>query len=372
MNSQPLRVLHVLGFFDHGGTESLVINLLRKIDRKKIMFDFVVHSEAEGVYEKEVKELGAHIYRVPKYKGYNHLSYVKAWETIFSDHPEYKIVHGHVRSTASIYLKIAKEYGLTTIAHSHSVSSGSGIAGRARQFFQRNIVTHSDYKLACSIYAGEWLFGENTVLNPDFYVMKNAINAETYLFNSKTRQTYRKDLGLTDKKVIGHIGRFHESKNHKRLVELFSSIKKVVPEAVLLLIGEGQLLPEIKQQVVKEGLSDSVMFLGSRDDAAQLYQAMDLFLFPSLYEGLGIAVVEAQASGLPSIVASSIPEEAIFTPFVNVFSLKEDNSIWISAAFSELGADKRWPVDLEDIKEAGYDIDATAKWYESFVINLAE
>lgn len=370
METQPVRILHVLGYFNHGGTESLVMNLFRKIDRSKIMFDFVVHSQTEGFFEKEAKSLGARIHRVPQYKGYNHLNYLKAWKKLFSNNSEYKIVHGHVRSTASLYLKVARQFSLITIAHSHSVSSGSGLSGKVKQFMQRNIIKYSNYNFACSVFAGEWLFGQDAVRKSNFFVMKNAIDAEKYIYDEGIRDSYRNELNVKNKKVIGHIGRFHESKNHERILEIFADVNRTVPEAVLLLIGDGQLLPDIKDKADKLGIRENIVFLGSRSDAAGLYQAMDLFLFPSLYEGLGIAVVEAQASGLPTVVASTIPKEAIYTSFVEMYNLNEENAVWSKAVVSLLQANKRQNVSLKDIIEAGYDIKPTADWYQTFIINL--
>lgn len=369
MSDKPIRILHVLGYFDHGGTESLVMNVFREMDRSKIMFDFVVHSQEEGYFEEEVLAMGSKIHRVPKYKGHNHLAYKKSWNDLFDKHPEYSIVHGHVRSTASIYLKIAKQHGLKTIAHSHSVSSGAGLSGMIKNLMQRKIVDNADELLACSLFAGEWLFGTDSVLESNFHVMKNAIDAEKYIYDTSIRTSLRNELNLQDKCVIGHVGRFHESKNHERLIDIFNEVQKLVSNAVLLLVGEGQLLPDMKRKVEDLGISDKVQFLGSRSDVSNVYQAMDVFLFPSLYEGLGIAVVEAQASGLHCVVATSIPEEAIYTNLVDLIPLQEKNEVWVDAVKAFTGNRTRGDVTLEDIKNAQYDIKGTADWYSDFILS---
>lgn len=367
MSNQPIRILHVLGFFDYGGAEALIMNIFRNVDRSKIIFDFVVHTEEKGSFEAEAEALGATIHRVPQYTGKNHFSYQRAWRKLFDSYPEYTIIHGHVRSTASIYLKIAKQYGLKTIAHSHSVSSGQGFSAMIKNVMQRRIRTTADYFLACSIEAGKWLFGEKIIKQPNFYIMKNAINAEKYIFDSTKREQVRKKLNLDDQLVIGHIGRFHEAKNHGRLINIFNAFQEKNPDSVLLLIGDGDEKKSIENTVLELGLQDKVRLLGSRKDTDDLLQAMDIFLFPSLYEGLGISVVEAQANSLPSVVSTAIPAEAIFTELVFPVSLEEEDSVWVKA-LSNLKQNKREKhIVLEDIKRANYEINEISHWYTSFI-----
>ncbi|WP_368646144.1 glycosyltransferase family 1 protein [Alkalibacterium putridalgicola] len=370
MNKKPVRVLHVLGYFDFGGTESLVMNTFRHIDRSQVVFDFVVHSEKEGAYEKEAKELGAKIYRVPQYNGKNHLAYKKAWRSFFDAHPEYDIIHGHVRSTANIYLAIADSHGLKTIAHSHSISSGSGVSGFVKTLMQKRIRKTADQFLACSNEAGLWLFGDEVVEQPNFHVMNNAIEGQKYIYNEEIRNQWRNKLALNDHLVIGHLGRFHESKNHIRLLELFSSIHEVIPHAKLMLIGDGELSEQIKEKTEELNLSDHVLFMGSRNDAHELLQAMDVFLFPSKYEGLGIAVVEAQASSLPCVVSDTVPDEAVYTKLVTSVNLDEPDSVWVKQIEKAANLERKSRVTLEDLKEAHYDIAEIASWYNRYVTNL--
>lgn len=364
---KPTRILHVLGYFDYGGAEALVMNIFRQLDQSKITFDFVVHGDEVGALEKKAVALGSKVYRVPQYTGKNHISYRRAWKQIFEDHPEYTVIHGHVRSTANIYLKIAKKYGLETIAHSHSVSSGTGLSAIVKNVMQRGIRNTADYFLACSVEAGEWLFGEKVISQPNFNVMKNAIHAEKYLFNREIRDKFRKRLGLEDQLVIGHVGRFHEAKNHVRLINIFNQFQKEQPNSVLLLIGDGETQKVIKQEISTLELGDKVRLLGSRNDTDQLLQAMDIFLFPSLYEGLGISVVEAQASGLPSVVSTAIPEEAIYTDLVHPVSLEENDEAWVSVMnrIDLFGRENH--VTLEDIQQANYEIKEISRWYVRFI-----
>lgn len=370
MSKKPVRVLHVLGYFDFGGTESLVMNTFRHIDRSQIVFDFVVHSEKEGAFEKEAIELGATIYRVPQYKGKNHLAYKKAWRDFFDTHPDYDIIHGHVRSTANIYLAIAESYGLKTIAHSHSISSGSGVSGFIKNLMQKRIRKTADQFLACSTEAGRWLFGKEVIDQSNFHVMNNAIEGQKYLYNEEIRNKWRNELGFDEHLVIGHLGRFHESKNHMRLLELFHSVHERNPQAKLMLIGDGDLSQQIKEKTEELNLTDHVVFMGSRNDAHELLQAMDVFLFPSKYEGLGIAVVEAQASSLPSVIADTVPSEAVFTGLVTSLDLEEPDAVWVKQIEKAATLERKRRVTIEDLKEAHYDIREIASWYNSYVTNL--
>ena len=372
MTEKPIRILHVLGLFDYGGAESLVMNVFRHMDHSKLMFDFVVHSEEVGAFEEEAKRLGAAIYRVPQYKGKNHVAYRKAWKSLFKEHPEYAIIHGHVRSTASIYLKIAKDYGLKTIAHSHSISSGTGISAKVKDFMQKGIRKRADEFLACSQIAGEWLFGSKVIKQSNFHIMNNAIDADKFLYDAERRKNSRKELNITDETVIGHIGRLHEAKNHLRLLNIFNEYQKLQPNSLLLLVGDGDLRETIEDKVTQLGLNEKVRLLGSRKDTYDLVQAMDLFLFPSVYEGLGISVVESQASGLPTLVSTAVPNEAIFTDRVVSLSLDESDQTWAATLNQLPKTDRESLVTLENIKEAKFEIEEISQWYADFISELLQ
>jgi glycosyltransferase involved in cell wall biosynthesis len=280
--SEPIRVLQVFAQMNKGGAETMVMNMYRNIDRSKIQFDFVVHTEEECTFDNEIVQLGGRIYRVPRYIGRNHLAYTRAWNTFFRNNSEYKIIHGHVRSTASIYLKIAKKYGLKTIAHSHNTSSGNNLVALTKNILQFPLRNIADYLFACSKRAGEWLFGENINYRDNYYILKNAINTHEYIFNEEIRLRKRQELGLKDRFVVGHVGRFNKQKNHKFLIDIFKSIHELDDNSVLILAGSGPLKSKIEKKVNSLNLSDSVLFLGVRSDVRELLQAMDVFLFPSL------------------------------------------------------------------------------------------
>lgn len=366
-----IRVLHVLGGLNRGGAETMVMNLYRNIDRSKVQFDFIVHTEDKCDYDDEIKSLGGRIYNIPKYTGKNHLHYKKAWSSFFEENPKYKIIHGHVRSTATIYLKVAKKYGLTTIAHSHNTSSGKGVSAIVKNILQHQIRYTAKFMFACSKTAGIWLFGYKACQKDNFYILNNAIDAEKFIYDEKKRMEKRKELQVEDKFIIGHMGRFHTQKNHNFLVDIFKQVHESEPNTVLMLVGEGDLRGSIEKKVNDLGLGNSVIFTGVRADIAELLQVMDVFVFPSLYEGLPLTVVEAQAAGLPCLISDKITAEVKIMDILTNISLEESVQSWAKKVLSYLNSFERKNTYLEIVK-AGYDIKGTVNWLQEFYINQYE
>ena len=213
VDNLQIRILHVLGSLDRGGAETMIMNLYRNIDRSKVQFDFLIHTDRECDYNEEIRSMGGKIYSLKRFKGYNLCQYIKQFKDFFIKHPEYEIIHGHMRSTASIYLKIAKSMGRYTIAHSHNTSSGNGISALGKNLIQLPLRYIADYYFACSIEAGEWLFGKKIIKSDKFYILKNAIDMGAFVFNQNIRDLKRKELGFEDFFIIGNVGRFHELMN---------------------------------------------------------------------------------------------------------------------------------------------------------------
>lgn len=364
----PIRILHVLGALNRGGAETMIMNLYRNIDRSKVQFDFIIHTKNECDYNEEIKSLGGKIYSIPKYNGKNHLEYKKKWNIFFSEHPEYKIIHGHVRSTASIYLKIAKRYGLTTIAHSHNTSSGKGITAIAKNILQYKIRYIADYLFACSLIAGEWLYGKKACKQKNFYVIKNAIDTKEYVFNQQIRDRLRKEFNIEDKFVIGHVGRFHEQKNHKFLIQVFYELQKEKENSVLLLVGDGALRTEIKQQIKKLGIESKVILAGVVSNVSDYMQVMDVFVFPSIFEGLPVTLVEAQAIGLDCIISDKITSEVCISTKITMLSLNDSISIWKNMIIKK---EKREYTNMDScIRKHGFEIGDTVKKLTLFYLGL--
>lgn len=364
---EPIKILHVLGALNRGGAETMVMNIYRNIDRSKIQFDFMIHTNEKCDYNDEITKLGGKIYSVPRYTGKNHFKYKKAWNAFFNSHPEYKIIHGHMRSTAAIYLKIAKKHGLITIAHSHSTASrGNKIEQIIKNIMQFPIRYIADYLFACSDEAGKWLFGKKAIKKDNYRVIKNAIDIPKYTFNQAKRNEMRKVLGIEDKFVVGHVGSFTYPKNHKFLIDVFYQVQKQKENSVLLLLGDGELRPQIEKQINSLKINDKVILTGAVSNVNDYLQAMDVFVFPSIFEGLGMAVIEAQAAGLPCIVSSIIPKSALITNLIEKVYLKEKQEVWINEIFKYV----RYPKGntYQKIKNAGYYIRDTVKWLERFYL----
>lgn len=365
--SEPIRVLHVIGIMNRGGAETMIMNLYRNIDRNKVQFDFVENEGNEAAFDAEIRQLGGKIYRCPRYNGKNHFTYTRWWNSFFEAYKgEYPIVHGHIGSTAAIYLSIAKKHGAYTIAHSHSAGGGSAIY-RLFAYPTRYIANKF---FACSKDAGTSRYGK-TVGNDSnrCQVLNNAIDAQSFSFNLETRKQVRNELHIAEKAVvIGHVGRFVEAKNHLFLIEVFACVRKRNPNAILLLVGDGERRPEIQAAIAEKHLNDAVILTGVRSDVRGFYQAMDVFVFPSVYEGMPVSLVEAQAAGLPCCVSSNVPGDSAVTGLVEFISLESGPEKWAEIALQRAMAPRSDM--LNEIQKAGFDVSSTANWLKDFYLNV--
>ena len=366
---KPIRVLQVMSSMNRGGAETMIMNIYRNIDRSKVQFDFVVHTDKKSDYEDEILSLGGRIFYVPRYTGKNHFAYRKAWKEFFDQHNEYKVIHGHVRSTALIYLSIAKKYEITTIVHSHSASSDKGVKGLLKNLLQLPLRHTADYLFSCSDLAGEWLYGARAIKKDNYFLLKNAVNAEQFDYNAKKREDIRQKFNLADKLVVGHIGRFSYPKNHRFLIEIFKEITLLHENSTLLLVGQGPLMDDIKAKVDNLNLTKDVMFTGLRDDIDELLQAVDIIVFPSFYEGLPVSIIEAQAAGVPCLISSTITKEVVITDLIRQMSIKLDAKSWAKEAL-EIAYKTKRQSQLQNIIASGYDIDTTSTTLLKFYMSL--
>lgn len=366
--SQPIRVLHCFGRMDRGGAETYIMNIYRKINRKKVQFDFVVHTNDICAYDDEILSLGGNIYRVPRYKGINLIEYIQAWKNLFNTHNDkWKIIHAHMFTTATIYLRIAKKYGLVTIVHSHSTAAGFGLLSKVKSLVQYPVRYIADYLFACSQSAGEWLYGEKHITNERFRVLNNAIDSKAFSFNLEKRYHKRTEMEIDKKFVIGHIGRFIETKNHEFIVNVFYDVVKKEKDSMLLLVGDGKMRSQIEEKVKKMNLSNNVIFAGIRSDIPDLLQVMDVFLFPSIYEGLPVTLIEAQASGVKCLISDTISQEVKITEEVKFLSLKKSSEYWAETILEYCNGYPRKDTHSM-ICQAGYDVGENAKWLEDFYL----
>ena len=375
--AEAIRVLHVFGATNLGGAESRVMDLYRSIDRTKVQFDFVVHTDKECYFDKEIMEMGGRIFHVPPFRVYNIVSYRKAFRKLFNAHPEFKAVHGHMTSTASIYLPIAKKAGIrTTIAHARSAGVDQGVKGKITTFLRKNLYKKADYLFACSKLAGEVVFGIKTWESGKVKFIPNAIDAYKYQYKTNVREQLRKELELEDKLVIGHVGSFRYAKNHEYLLRVFASFSKLAEEKklskkpVLLLLGDGELIDTVKQQAENLKISEVVHFLGNRSDIWKYYQAFDYVVFPSHYEGMPGTIVEAQVSGVRCLISNRISSDTIYTDLVKQKDIDLAPEQWAEYILSDLEYERH--DYYERAVEAGFDVKTQAnsmqKFYETGVM----
>lgn len=384
--SEMVRVLHVLGGVGLGGAESRIMDLYRQMDRDEIQFDFLVHSEAMNhvhseamnlcmgsdtsvrkpeFYDEEIHRLGGHIYVLPKFKVYNYLTYKRAVQKFFREHHEFRVVQGHMTSTAGIYLPIAKKCGIpVTVAHSRNAGVVKGLKGIATKFFRRNLVDKADYCFACSELAGEDVFGEEAMRQGRVKIIHNAIDVGRFTYDADKRKHARGQLGLTDQLVLGHVGRFNYQKNHPYLIDVFASLCEIRQDVVLLLLGEGPDMENIKEKCRLLGIGDKVRFLGNRKQPEDYYQAMDIFLLPSFFEGLPGVLVEAQAAGLKCFVSDTITREAEAAGLVTYLSIEQPAREWAKRINAEAVYERR--DTYQTMRDAGFDVETQAAGYRLF------
>lgn len=363
-----VRILHVFGGLNRGGAETMIMNLYRNVDKSIVQFDFITHNENMRDYAEEICSMGGKIYVFPKFTGGNYIELTKKWSEFFSNHPEYTILHSHVRSYASLYIPIAKKNGVKTIIHSHSTSNGSGIKSLVKKLLQFPLRYQADRFIGCSDASGEWLFGKKVTRSEKYTTLQNAIDIDKFKFNNVVRSQYRAELDLNGRVYI-HVGRLHPAKNHSFLLEVFSQIKGLDPTAVLLIVGDGELRQSIESQIISLDLASSVRMLGSRSDVENLLMAADVFLFPSEWEGVPLTVVEAQASGLPCLVSDRVTRDVCVSDLVVRLPIDEGADCW--ARYAETLDINRRDVSSE-IAAAGYDVRKNARWLEDYYLELLD
>lgn len=320
---EPVRVLHVLQRMEAGGTQALLMNLYRNIDRSKLQFDFLVEYTEKQFYDDEIESLGGRIYRSSIREDFNLPRFNRFLKTFFEEHDEYDIVHCHTYSIGYFVLKAADNAGVSIrIAHSHNNRMGGH--GLFLKAIMRSLFSiHANQFMACSDEAGRFLFG-----NRDFTVVKNAIDVDKFAFDKSIRADARRDLGLDSAFVVGNVGRLHQQKNQTFLLDIFNEVLDISPNSKLLLVGNGPLRESILSKADNLGISDRIVLLSNRSDMDRLYQAMDVFVLPSLFEGLGIVAIEAQSSGLPTICSNGVAEDANVSALFSRMSLSDSPKAW--------------------------------------------
>lgn len=325
---QPLRVAQVMGIMNCGGVEAVVMNYYRALDKSNVQFDFFVDRTSSFPQREEIERLGGRVYLVPPYSRI--FSYLGALTRAFRQN-QYRIVHAHINTMSVFPLFAAWLAGVPVrICHNHSTANWSeGLKTLAKYLLRPFARVFATDFFSCGEFAGRWMYGSRRFDSGKVHVMPNAIDTGHFAFDQAARTAQRAELGIAeDTLVIGHVGRFTFAKNHTFLINMFFALHERHPNSVLLLIGEGELEPEIRQKAREMFPDDAVKFLGVRQDVNQLYSVMDVFCLPSFYEGFSLVLLEAQVNGLPCVISDRVPTEAAIHPNVIRVSLSENAVSW--------------------------------------------
>jgi glycosyltransferase involved in cell wall biosynthesis len=335
---QPIRILQVVLGLNQTGIDNVVMDLYRHIDRTRFQFDFVVFGSDEGTHEREVTQLGGRIFHVPT-RTSNPWRSIQALGRIFKDH-SYKIIHSHQDCLSGQVLKIAKKCGVAVrVAHAHTTNLPSGWRRHYYRINKNSIPKYANFFIGCTERSGRWMFGEDVVNSPKFEVLKNAIDTRRFSYDDKLRSNYRKKLGCEEATVVIHIGRLAYAKNHTFLFKIFKEYRNLDARAQLLIIGDGELRAALKQEVKDQGLTDSVSFMGARNDIPELLNAADIMVMPSLFEGLPLTCIESQTAGLKTLISDTIDPIVVFTSIIESRSLEHSPKEWADHMHSMLQDD---------------------------------
>lgn len=361
-----MRVLQVVTHMERGGLEAMIMNYYRHIDRDKVQFDFLVHRQERAAFDDEIESLGGRIYRLPRLVPWSK-NYLGALNRFFDEHSEHQIVHAHQDCLSSVILKVAAQHNVPVrIAHSHNANQYRNLKYPIKLWYRRSIPQYATNLFACGKDAGDWMFS-----GAPYQIINNAIDVAAYSYDPEKRIEMRQKLGLENELIVGHVGRFNPQKNHPFLLDIFAALPKKEPDAVLLLAGGGEDMTKIQAKAQILGIAERVRFLGVRSDVADLMQAMDVFVFPSLYEGLPVTMVEAQAAGLPCLISDKIPPECILTNgLVDVLPLSAEPKTWAATILEKKNfprSDRR-----SEIAAHGFDITTEAVKLQKFYLEAAE
>ncbi len=373
---KKVRVLYFVDRLLIGGIQTLIINWISKFDKSKIQVDFLLLDDGqEYELEQTLKDMGCNIYKLKDMwirKPTDFIKYGNMLNNFFHNHHDYKAVHMHSSSKNYMVLKYAKKYNIPIrIAHSHNIGfqTKNPLKKLIGNTFKIPMNKYATHYFACSTPAGEWLFGKRITKTNKFKVIHNAVDLQKFNFNENTRNSIRKKLNIDNNTlVIGHAGRFTNQKNHNFLIEIFNEIHKINQNTKLLLIGTGEKETEIKEKVKQLKLNNNVIFAGFKNNVNEYMFAMDIFIFPSKYEGLGLVLIEAQATGMKCYTSKDVvPKEAQVSNLLEYISLDKTPNKWANIILNNNNIREN---KYKEIKANGYDIQDTIQELEQFYLNM--
>lgn len=367
-----IRILHSVSNMDRGGIETMLMNYYRHIDKSQFQFDFLCNKPKPGDYDDEIRAMGGNIYISPGLSPAKYPAYMRFMEKLLSENKSIKVLHAHNEAMALYALQGAKKAGLPArIHHAHNTSMVKDYKYPLKIFCKQFLPYAATDLWSCGTDAGVYYYGEKR-WQKSGHIMRNAIDLSKFGFDSSIRAAMREEYGLNDKFVIGHVGRFNPQKNHTRILDIFAALLKIRPDSCLVLIGEGELEGQMKQKAADFGISDRVKFMGLRADVDRWYQAFDVLLMPSLFEGLPVVGIEAQASGLPCVFSDAVTNEAAILKTSRMVSLSSANEEWAkTVAACENPASIRQKAK-QILRVSGYDITEETKKLQNLYLQMSQ
>lgn len=365
-NGAPIRIAQIIGKAVISGVDSVVMNYYRHIDKSRVQFDFFMDGYNKTPLDEEILDLGGRIIKLTPYEKsmYKNMSECRA----AFEKNRYTIVHSHLNTLSVFPLYAAYRAGVPVrIAHNHSTTSRGefkrNLMKQALRPFSKTFATHY---AACGDYPARWLFGTKTVRQGKVRLIKNAVDTSRFDHDTKAGRRIRKEFGLENRFIVGHVGRFVFPKNHEFIVRVFAEVYKKNPNAALILVGTGELETDVRRFVKELGIEQAVIFTGLRRDIPDFLNAFDVFFLPSRYEGLPVVGMEAQAVGLPCLMSDAVPPDTAVTPLVEFFPLTAAVGDWADKLLSYENHEKRTYSDL--LRNSGFEIKQEAeklcRWYE--------
>lgn len=366
-----LRVLHSVSNMARAGIETMLMNYYREIDRSQIQFDFLANKPVPGEYDEEIRCMGGRVFVSPGLNPLHFPRYKRFVAELLHSDPDIKIVHAHNEAMGYYALQSAKDAGLKVrIAHAHNTQIIRDYKYPLKLVCKQLLPGAATDYWSCGRDAGIYYYGEKR-WNESGFIMRNAIDVSKFAFRQEERARLRQLHGLEKCFVIGHVGRFNVQKNHTRLLDIFAEAAKAVPDARLALIGTGELEQSVEEKARAMGIRDKVLFLGQMADVSGWYQAMDCFVLPSLFEGLPVVGIEAQAAGLPCVFSDRVTDEVLLSPETRRISLQADDAEWAGeiVAAGQAKTDRVQGMDI--VRRAGYDIHEEARKLQKIYLEMA-
>ena len=367
-----LRVLHSVSNMARAGIETMLMNYYREVDRSRVQFDFLANKPAPGEYDGEIRRMGGRVFVSPGLNPLHFPKYKRFVADLVHTDPEIKIVHAHNEAMGYYALKSAKDAGVRVrIAHAHNTQIIRDYKYPLKLVCKQLLPGAATDYWSCGRDAGVYYYGEKRWRESGF-ILRNAINVPRFAFRQEERDRLRRLHGLDGCFVIGHVGRFNVQKNHSRLLDIFAEIVKAVPDARLALIGVGELEQPVKEKARALGFQDKTLFLGQMADVSGWYHAMDCFVLPSLFEGLPVVGIEAQAAGLPCFFSDRVTDEVLLSPEARRISLQAEDAEWAGEIMAARHSKTDRARGADVVRRAGYDIQTEARKLQEIYLEMAD